>query len=182
MSNALDKASTMTALKIQRLERSREQMHFAMAPQTRERIDSLGVAVTEPPRNWSEMVRSMPGAAIAVEVLSDWWAQHPLHAAGTVAAEGARTLITPLAQRHPLGVVAVGLVAGGVFGWSKPWRWIGKPLMLAGLAQQLLHKALPKVPIATLLSALATTTTSAPSRQPHAPYPRSTGIERVPLS
>jgi len=122
-----------------------------------------------------------------LDALKDWWAAHPLHVAGVVASDAAKTLIGPLAQRHPIALVAGALVLGGLVIWAKPWRGILKPALLAGLLPQLLSKAMAVVPIESWLAVLSSLTREAapaaaaePQPAP-APAPDTTQAPQSPL-
>ena len=45
-----------------------------------------------------EKLKSLPGAALVIESIEHWWAEHPLHAAGALADEASRR------QPHPIDV------------------------------------------------------------------------------
>ena len=109
------------------------------------------------------------GTGPVLDALKDWWAAHPLHVAGVVASDAAKTLIGPIAQRHPIALVAGALVLGGLVIWAKPWRGILKPALLAGLLPQLLSKAMAVVPIESWLAVLSSLTRQAAPTAPTAP-------------
>jgi hypothetical protein len=108
------------------------------------------------------------GTAPVLDALQEWWASHPLHVAGVVAADAAKTLIRPIAQRHPIALVAGALLLGGMLVWAKPWRGILKPALLAGLLPQLLSKAMAVVPIESWLAVLSSLTREAAPTAPAA--------------
>lgn len=89
-----------------------------------------------------EDLRSLPGARLVIEAVGLWWSRHPLRATGLLAAEAAKTAIAPLAQRHPLLLVAGALVVGGVLARCRPWRWGVSSALFAGLLPQLLATSL----------------------------------------
>jgi hypothetical protein len=104
---------------------------------------------------WWDSLKSLPGASVVIEAVSSWWAQHPLRVASMLAADAAKTVVEPMAQRHPLGLIAGALVLGGLFAWSRPWRWILRPALFAGLLPQLVYKALTHVPVQSWMVVLA---------------------------
>ena len=122
----------------QRLAASREQMRLSMTP----RAAASNHGPISP----------------VLDAVQHWWAAHPLRVAGVVASDAANTLIGPLAQRHPIALVAGALVLGGLLIWAKPWRGILKPALLAGLLPQLLSKAMAVVPLESWLAVLASLT------------------------
>lgn len=85
------------------------------------------------------------GADFAAEALRGWWGRHPLRVGGDAALGVANVLLRPLAQRHPLGLVAGAVLVGGLLAWSRPWRWAVRPGGLAtSLCQQLVHEAVAR--------------------------------------
>lgn len=95
---------------------------------------------------WLDALKNNPGARILIDVVRHWWAEHPLRLAAVVAAAAATAALKPLAQRHPLGLVAGAAVVGGLIVWCRPWRW-AKPALLAGLLPQLMLAAVRAAPI-----------------------------------
>ena len=84
-------------------------------------------------------------------------ATSPLHLAGRMAIDALNHAVQPVAQRNPLGLVLGAAVAGGVLTWSRPWRWILTPALLATLLLPLLSRAFgtsPPLPWMKLLTAL----------------------------
>jgi len=140
-----------------RLERSRDALRLAMrgrdVPVGRESSDAFG----SPHRGWAgslrETVRAVPGADVVMDVLSHWWANHPLHSAATVAGEAARGLAGPTARRNPVGLVVGALVCGALMVRLKPWRWLPRTLLFAGLLPQLASRLVAAVPLETWLNA-----------------------------
>jgi hypothetical protein len=93
--------------------------------------------------------------ASPIDSLGEWWAQQPLRMAAVVGAQMSRTAAQPLAQRHPVGLVLGAMAVGVVFAWSRPWRWLFKPAMLAGWVPQLLSRTLSQVPMSSWLTMLS---------------------------
>ena len=101
---------------------------------------------------WLEGLKNIPGISILIGAVTGWWAQHPLRLAGMVAADAAAAVVRPVAQRHPLGLVLGGLLVGGLLAWSRPWRWIVKPALFAGMVPQLFSKAMALVPASSWMA------------------------------
>ena len=95
---------------------------------------------------WLDRLKSIPGIGVVVEALSSWWSRHPLRLAGIAAADAAKAVVQPAAQRNPWGLVLGALMVGGLFAWSRPWRWILKPALFIGLAPQVVAKVMTHVP------------------------------------
>ncbi|MGZ5154893.1 MAG: hypothetical protein ACXWCV_01910 [Caldimonas sp.] len=120
-----------------------------------------------------DRLKALPGAALVLESLEHWWAEHPLHAAGVIAEEAARRLITPLAQKNPYAVVIGAGVVGALFALSRPWRWLIRPALFVGLVPQLASQALKRMPIeswlqmaSSLAAAMARPASAAPTPGP----------------
>ena len=142
----------------ERLTRSRDRLRQAMrdssAQQGRASVQHAG----GPSMAWLESLKAVPGATLLIEAVRSWWARHPLRIPAMVAADAAKAAVQPMAQRHPLGVVLGALLLGGLFAWSRPWRWILTPALFAGLLPQLFSKAMAQVPVQSWLAVLTSLT------------------------
>ena len=136
-----------------RLTLSRERLREAMRNKTAQRSSSpsAGAGATA----WLDSLKAIPGAGVVVEAVRSWWAQHPLRVASMVAADATKSVLQPMAEKNPLGLVLGALVLGGLLAWSRPWRWLIKPALFAGLLPQLVSKALAHVPSRSWLAVLA---------------------------
>jgi hypothetical protein len=103
---------------------------------------------------WFEVLKSIPGAPVLLQALNVWWKVHPLRAVCLSTAGGIKTVIQPLAQRHPIGLVAGAVVVGVLFVKSHPWRWLFKPALFAGLLPQIVAAAAAQVPPQSLINVL----------------------------
>jgi len=134
---------------------SRERMRDAM----RERSPSGGGASGkrgpgEMP-DWLERVASaVPGAGVVIEAVQAWWNQHPMRVAAMVALDASKTLLRPMIQRNPVGLVLGAVAVGGLIAWAKPWRGLLKPALFAGLLPQLISKAVANVPTESWMAVL----------------------------
>ena len=105
-------------------------------------------------------LKSLPVATLLFELTKTWWHKQPLGAAATLLVNalkaGVQTKCAPLALRHPIVLVCGAAALGGLLVWARPWRWgLVKPALLAGLAQQLLAKALSGNSLETWLAGIA---------------------------
>jgi hypothetical protein len=162
---------------VERLALSRERLRQAMQQQ-KNAGGRRGTGSSAAPngmgkagRRWRRSLASIPGVSIVLEALESWWAHHPMRLASMVGSEAARTLIQPMAKRHPLALVAGAMVLGAAVVWAKPWRWGLKPALFTGLLSQLASKALAQVPVASWLAMLSELT---PRPRPDAPVGAST--------
>lgn len=146
MNTALATASPSA---VERLEQSRAVLRQALRGTPR----PTGGA-RKPVAAWRAHLQSIPVATVLVEAVSSWWKQHPLRVASTLVVDTTRAVVQPLARRNPMGLVAGALLVGGLLAWSRPWRWVLKPALFAGLWSQLLSKGIAHVPLESWLAAL----------------------------
>jgi hypothetical protein len=103
---------------------------------------------------WLDNIKTAPGVSIIVDAVSSWWMRHPLRLASMVAGDAARAVVQPMAQKNPIGLALGALGVGAVIAWSRPWRWIAKPALLAGLFPQVLTKVIAHAPSSSWVSVL----------------------------
>jgi len=75
-----------------------------------------------------------PVALICLELLTQWWSQHPLLKSARHAEHAANEAIAPLVRRHPVAVLGAAAAAGALLVWLRPWRWLPGPAKLGGIA------------------------------------------------
>lgn len=126
----------------ERLEKSRERLRLTMQADGSPASQGAGAQGLFSNFEWLNALKSTPGARILVDAVGAWWSHHPLHRNGVMLADIAKTVVTPVAQRHPLALIAGSVVLGGLFAWSRPWRWLLKPALFAGLVPQLISKVM----------------------------------------
>jgi hypothetical protein len=105
---------------------------------------------------WLDSLKSIPGAPIVIEFVRNWWRRNPLRIAGMAGADAAQTIVQPMAKRNPLTLVLGAFLLGGLLAWGRPWRWIVKPALFAGLLPPLFFKAMAHVPVESWISVFAT--------------------------
>lgn len=126
---------------VARLVLSRERLRQAL----RDKKDPPGLA--RKPRfggAWMAGLKSIPGAGVVIDAMHRWWTQHPLRMAAMAAADAAKIMVQPLAQRHPLGLVFGVFLLGGLLARSHPWRTLATPALLVGLLPQILSKVMSR--------------------------------------
>ncbi|MFN0186743.1 MAG: hypothetical protein ACKVQR_23265 [Aquabacterium sp.] len=127
---------------VERLARSREQLRLAMSSHGAGETPKAGTGPDGPHNGAWTWMSALPAAGIVIDGVQDWWSRHPLNATAHLALVAVRGLVQPLAQRHPWALVLGAAVAGALLVRSRPWRWLLKPALLGGLAQQLLVSTL----------------------------------------
>ena len=138
--------------------RLRQAMQVIAKPPQRASAGGSGSLFGATGAAWLDSLKSAPGINIIVEAVSSWWMRHPLRLASGVAADAARAALQPVAQKNPVALVVGALVLGAVVIWTRPWRWIARPALLAGLFPQVLSKVIAHAPVSswmTVLSSLA---------------------------
>ncbi|BDT66617.1 hypothetical protein os1_07800 [Comamonadaceae bacterium OS-1] len=159
MSAALDLAETTAT---ERLENSRALLRQAMQGKTK-KTSSGGTR--RPAPAWLADLKSIPVITVLVEAVSSWWMQHPLRVASQLAAETTLAVVQPLARRNPLGLALGALALGALLAWTRPWRWVLKPALFAGLTSQLLSRGIANLPLKSWLAALGAATSQPPPAQ-----------------
>ena len=130
-----------------RLALSRERMRQALQGKPAPRSGGAFVGdAAGAPVPWLQSLRSLPIAGVVFDAVLSWWEQHPLRIGFVVASSAAKALARPIAQRNPLGLVLGTFLLGGLVMWSRPWRWLLKPALFAGLLPQLVNKVLARLP------------------------------------
>ncbi len=138
----------------ERLAQSRERLRQALNTARGPAVAGNAQNTDASASHWLDRLKSIPGASVVTEAARSWWSQHPFRRTCQDLADATKTILQPVAQRHPLGLVAAAFLVGGVLGWSRPWRWIVTPALVAGLLPQLVAKAASPAWI-TLLASLA---------------------------
>jgi hypothetical protein len=154
-----------------RLEQSRTLLRQALHGKP-----SRADAPPKPVPAWQAHLQSIPVLAVLAEAVSSWWMQHPLRVASTLVAETTRAVVQPLAQRNPMGLAVAALLVGGLLAWSRPWRWVLKPALFAGLWSQLLSKGIAHLPLESWLAALGSVVWQKKPAQPTDTAPEAASV------
>lgn len=144
-----------TASSAERLLLSRENLRRAMHPDARGVTPEAGPGQTKFWRSWANQLKSTPGVKLLVGAAHSWWTQHPARTAVLLASEATKTLVQPMAQRNPVGLVVGAAAFGALFAWSRPWRWIMTPALFAGVLPQIVSKVISQVPPKNWVSIIA---------------------------
>ena len=132
----------------ERLTRSRERMSHWLTDDDRDdapRTRHSGHA--DAARNVDHSPNSIGG--IVTEVIGEWWAEHPLHASAAFALSASRTAIVPLVRRHPAATLGGAAALGAMIIWARPWRWLLRPALVAGVASQLAARTITRMATAS---------------------------------
>jgi len=143
----------------ERLEASRARLRSALMdiahpPSKPSLLDELGIGSFG--SQILDRLKSLPGAALVIESIEHWWAEHPLHAAGSLAEEASRRYVGPIARKNPLAVVLGSAIFGALLIASRPWRWLLRPALFIGLVPQIASHALKRMPLDSWLQMLST--------------------------
>ena len=103
-----------------------------------------------------ERLKALPAAALVIESIEQWWAEHPLHVAGELAEEASRRYVGPIARKNPVAVIVGSVVFGALLVASRPWRWLFRPALFIGLVPQIASHALKRMPLDAWLQMLST--------------------------
>lgn len=138
---------------LQRLQLSRERMRRYLLPAVRKPKDAEAGVVGKIGGKLEEL-RDHPLIGAVIDAVQGWWANHPLRSVADVGSTAARELAEPLVRRHPVACVAGALVIGALAVRIRPWRWILRPALFAGLTTQVVSRLLSDAPMEFVLSAL----------------------------
>lgn len=153
----------------QRLAESRERLRLHMAQgdgrhEARRRTAAARADGTS--SSGIDRLRAMPVVGVVIDAVSAWWANHPLRPTASLAEGVVRDAVAPLARKHPVTVLAAAFVVGGAIVWLKPWRFLGKSALFAGLMTQIVSRAITHMPWESMLGAV---TSFAHAHTSHAP-------------
>jgi len=140
---------------IARLALSRERLREAMLPKRRAAdsgprlTNGIGAYAT----GLVDRLRANPGTAVILDAIEEWWAKHPLRTAGVMAAEATSRFAAPIAERRPLTLVFGAVFVGALLALLKPWRWLLRPAVFAGLVPAIMLRIFRELPVDTWLHA-----------------------------
>jgi hypothetical protein len=153
---AVSEAANRAALTASdRLALSRERLRQAMSDFSAPHGEAENPGAGRRAMAWLDSLKSISGAGIVIDAVRGWWTHNPLRIAGMAGADAAQTIVQPMARRNPLTLVLGAFLLGGLIAWGRPWRWIVKPALFAGLLPPLIYKAMNHVPVESWFSVLA---------------------------
>lgn len=104
--------------------------------------------------SWLHRLGALPLIHAVVESVESWWSHHPLRPVGEMASEASSAVVKPIAQRNPFALVLVAALVGAGLAWSRPWRWIFRSALFAGLVPQLASRVASNLPIESWMAML----------------------------
>lgn len=140
----------MTAA-LARLEASRARLREAMRPAAP--APSVGGRKWVG-RFWLQRLRELPVIGLLADALGAWWSQNPLRPVALVAAEASNAVARPLARRHPITLVLLAGTLGAALAWARPWRWVLRSALFAGIVPQIASRVVAKLPVESWLTLL----------------------------
>ena len=152
-----------------RIETSRARLRLAMTP----RAPDMPAKHPSSSPSWLDRLGALPLVHSVVDSVGSWWSHHPLRPITEVAGEASSAMVKPVAKRHPLALVAGAALVGAALAWTRPWRWVFRSALFAGLVPQLASRVVSHLPIEAWMtmvgSALSTGRTINPTTSAGAP-------------
>lgn len=111
----------------ERLALSRERIRLAIAHNTTQAPPPLAALISGNSSLIDILKMALPGGNDVVDAVAVWWKEASLR---------------PLAQRHPVALVAGALAVGALLAWTRPWRWLFRPALVTTLGPALITSVL----------------------------------------
>ncbi|HWH80630.1 MAG TPA: hypothetical protein VNU71_00170 [Burkholderiaceae bacterium] len=146
-----------------RVEASRQRLRLAMSPPPQSSVHRRAARTGTLEALWLRW-RSLPLVRDVVDSVASWWASHPLRPMGRVAGEASGAVVRPIAQRHPWWLMLGAAVIGAGLARARPWRWIFRSALFAGLAPQLAARVAANLPLESWLTMLVASSSSPRAR------------------
>ena len=125
----------------ERLVQSRERLRLALS-EVNSRPDGANIPHGQALPDWLASLKALPGASLLLDILQGWWVRQPFRVTLLLAAQGAKAVLQPMAQRHPYGLVIGAATVGGLLLLARPWRWISTQAIWAGILPQILSASM----------------------------------------
>jgi hypothetical protein len=141
---------------VERVEQSRQRIRVWLeraSPKRREAAQGEP-GVQAKMASWVEDLRAHPLAGAVIDAVYGWWQRHPLHTVAAIANDAVRDVAAPLVRRYPMAVVGGAIVVGAMAAKIRPWRWVAKRALFAGLLSQVAAQLLTQAPLEFILDTL----------------------------
>lgn len=152
-----------------RLEESRTRLRLAMSPPPPAQTQPSNLGA----QTWLHKLGAVPLVHAVLDSVGSWWSHHPLRPVAAMANEASNAVVKPVAQRNPMTLVVVAALVGAGLAWSRPWRWIFRSALFAGLVPQLASRVVSNLPIESWMTMMG----SALSTRSPEPAPRDAAAE-----
>lgn len=143
----------------ERIEASRALLRLAMTPPA-PALPHESLARSE---SLVHRLGALPLVHAVIESVESWWSHHPLRAVSQIASEASNAIAKPIAQRNPVALVLVAGLVGAGLTWSRPWRWIFRSALFAGLVPQLASRIVSNLPIESWMTLMGAALSVAPA-------------------
>jgi hypothetical protein len=137
-----------------KVEFTRARLRHAMEPPVEPRRGSGQDGDTRDNPRWLRKLKGLPAIGVVVDALDSWWKHHPLRPVSHVVGQASSAAVKPLAQSNPISLVAGAAVAGAVLVWTRPWRWLIRPALFAGLIPQIASRVVARMPLEAWMAGL----------------------------
>lgn len=134
-----------------KIEASRTRLRLAMMPPP----PSEPGAAARPGESLLQKLGALPLINAVIESVSAWWSHHPMRPVAHIANEASNAVVKPIAQRNPWSLVLAAGVFGAGLAWTRPWRWMFRSALFAGLVPQLTARVAASLPIESWMSMVA---------------------------
>ena len=116
---------------LMRLKASRVQLQAVLIPQRRSPGVKGGIAgdkgdLSKSARTLWRFIRSRNAAGLLQTVgnfTGRWWTGHPWQPTVSLIGQALDTEVGPWVRKYPISAIALGICAGAVIAWMRPWRW-----------------------------------------------------------
>ena len=123
-----------------RLALSRARLRLAMIEINTPPSLAQGDGASSSGSGWRTTLLQTPATRLLLELGQAWWARQPLRLVMPLVAQAAQVVLTPTAQRHPIGLVLGAATVGATLVLARPWRWLSATALLARFLPPLLSE------------------------------------------
>jgi hypothetical protein len=142
----------------EKIELTRAQLRRAMTPPppaprknySRVKLEGQGPTVLD-------RLKALPFIGTIVDAIDSWWLSHPLRPVTRVVGQASNAAVRPFARTNPISLVAGAAIAGAALAWSRPWRWLIRPALFAGLVPQIASRLVARIPLESWMAGLDNT-------------------------